>query len=129
MILMICAGLTTLASGEKTLTFVKADGTTVSFSTSGLVITYDNQVHAVINNDETSAVLDLEELNCMYFGEGGSYYPTGDVNGDGEVNIADINAVINIILGGGANDRADVNDDGEVNIADINAIINIILSN
>ena len=55
----------------------------------------------------------------------------GDVNGDGEVNIADVNAVIDIILGGNVDadtrDRADVNEDGEINIADINAVINIIL--
>ena len=52
----------------------------------------------------------------------------GDVNGDGEVNIADVNALINIILSGGSSENADVNGDGEVNIADVNAVINIILS-
>ncbi len=54
----------------------------------------------------------------------------GDVNGDGEVNIADINALIDIILCGVDNSegRADVNRDGEVNIADINAVIDIILN-
>ena len=53
----------------------------------------------------------------------------GDVNGDGEVNIADINAVIDIILGGNSsNTAADANGDGEINIADINALIDIILS-
>ena len=56
----------------------------------------------------------------------------GDVNHDGEVNIADINSIIDIILGGNPNDEmlgcADVNGDGEVNIADINAVIDIILS-
>ena len=52
---------------------------------------------------------------------------TGDVNGDGEVNIADINAVIDVILGGATNPGADVNNDGEVNIADINVVIDIIL--
>ena len=52
----------------------------------------------------------------------------GDVNGDGEVNIADVNAVIDIILSGGSSDSADVNGDGEVNIADVNAVIDIILS-
>ena len=52
----------------------------------------------------------------------------GDVNGDHEVNIADVNAVINVILGGSGNsEAADVNSDHEVNIADINLIINIIL--
>ena len=52
----------------------------------------------------------------------------GDVNGDHEVNIADINAVIGIILGGNTGSgAADVNGDGEINIADVNAIISIIL--
>ena len=51
----------------------------------------------------------------------------GDVNSDGEVNIADVNAVITAILGGMNNSACDVNKDGEVNIADVNAVINIIL--
>ena len=56
-----------------------------------------------------------------------------DVNGDGEINIADANSVIDIVVMGGNNGHsrapaADVNDDGEINIADVNAIINIILN-
>ena len=52
----------------------------------------------------------------------------GDATGDGVVDIADVNAVINIMLGK-ANiiDAADVNGDGEVDIADVNAVINIML--
>ena len=58
-----------------------------------------------------------------------SEYPRGDVNGDGEVNITDINALIDIILGGTDNSegRSDVNGDGEVNISDVNDVIDIIL--
>lgn len=52
----------------------------------------------------------------------------GDVNGDGEVNIADINAVIDMILSGNSSANGDVNNDGEVNIADINTIIDMILN-
>ena len=52
----------------------------------------------------------------------------GDVNGDGEVNIADVNAVISAILSNSATAAADVNGDSEVNIADVNALIDIILS-
>ena len=53
----------------------------------------------------------------------------GDVNGDLEVNIADVNAVIDIILeGNSSTTAADVNGDGEINIADINAVVDIILS-
>ena len=51
----------------------------------------------------------------------------GDVNGDGSVNISDVNEVINCILAGRFTPGADVNGDGSVNIADINAIINLIL--
>ena len=53
-----------------------------------------------------------------------------DVNRDGEVSIADINAIINVILD--INDdpelilRADVNDDGEVNVSDVNKVIEVI---
>jgi hypothetical protein len=52
----------------------------------------------------------------------------GDVNGDREVNIADVNAAIDIILNGSENPSGDVNGDGEINIADINAVIDIILN-
>ena len=53
----------------------------------------------------------------------------GDVNHDGEINIADVNAIINAILTltTNVNTDADVNGDGEVNIADVNAVIRLIL--
>ena len=62
-----------------------------------------------------------------------------DVNGDGEINIADANNVVVIIINGGGSGGhghapqpegeaiiGDVNGDGEVNMADVNAIISII---
>ena len=61
-----------------------------------------------------------------------------DVNGDGEVTVADANRVVVIIINGGSSGHgrsdgepvdADVNGDGEINIADINAVIDYILSN
>ena len=54
--------------------------------------------------------------------------PPRDPNGDGEINISDVSAIIDIILHAGDDAAGDVNDDGEVNIADINAIIDLILS-
>ena len=51
----------------------------------------------------------------------------GDVNCDGEINIADVNTLIEIILSGNAAGTGDVNGDGEVNIADINTLISLIL--
>ena len=54
---------------------------------------------------------------------------TGDVNQDGSVTIADVTALVNIILGksGYSSDYADVNQDGSVTIADVTALVNIIL--
>ncbi|MBR2084847.1 MAG: hypothetical protein IJ879_09695, partial [Muribaculaceae bacterium] len=63
----------------------------------------------------------------LYYSEGGGSIK-GDVNGDGEVNIADINALISMILSGQPTSSGDVNEDDEVNIADVNAVIDIILS-
>ena len=56
----------------------------------------------------------------------------GDVNCDGEVNIADVQAIISIILGFASDHatsvlvRADVDRNTEINISDINRVINII---
>ena len=56
-------------------------------------------------------------------------YVKGDVNGDGEVSIADVNCVISVILGKPDiyEGRADVNTDGEITVSDINEIIRLIL--
>ncbi|MBQ9556770.1 MAG: S8 family serine peptidase [Muribaculaceae bacterium] len=57
---------------------------------------------------------------------------SGDVDNDGEVTISDVNALLDIILGGSADSdtlrRADVNNDGEIGISDVNEIIDIILN-
>ena len=52
----------------------------------------------------------------------------GDVNGDGEISIADVNVVIDMILRGISDMSGDVNGDQEISIADINIIIDIILN-
>ena len=54
----------------------------------------------------------------------------GDLNMDNEVSIADINLIINMMLGTGQSACppivADCNGDNEVNIADVNTIIQLI---
>ena len=52
---------------------------------------------------------------------------TADVNLDGEITVADVNAVISTITTGAGDLTRDVNGDGEVSIADVNAVISIIL--
>ena len=56
----------------------------------------------------------------------------GDINGDGEVNIADFNALANMLLDGDAtidgSPAADVNGDGKIDIDDISAMIDKIVN-
>lgn len=75
-----------------------------------------------------------DDFTLYYTGEEGGPDQDipGDVNGDGEISITDINAIIDVLLGGSANNadlqrRADVNGDGEVSISDINVVIDILL--
>ena len=72
--------------------------------------------------------LAMKAFYCHYSHTSAPQGLTGDVNGDGEVNIADVNALLDHILTGVAGSAADVNADGEVNIADINAVIDLILN-
>ncbi|MBR7013035.1 MAG: dockerin type I repeat-containing protein, partial [Muribaculaceae bacterium] len=71
-----------------------------------------------------------EALVWKYFNiEGVNFMPEWcDVNGDGEVNISDVTAIIDIQLKGGVDIAGDVNGDEEVNISDINAVIDLIVS-
>lgn len=74
-----------------------------------------------MNNDFWKCFCNIIEFNPNH----------GDVNGDGEINIADINKIIDIILSDNSEDYgydADVNADREINIADINKIIDIVLN-
>lgn len=61
-------------------------------------------------------------------------YVLGDVNRDGQVTIADVTALVEIILGKDStlpykydHVAADVNEDGQVTIADVTALVNLIL--
>ena len=68
-----------------------------------------------------------EEVGRFYFTVGATS-PRGDVNGDGRVDISDINASINMMLGKIPKTPAgDVDQNGSVDISDVNAVINIML--
>ena len=119
----------TLAEAEAANTFTMADET-------GEMLVFNKFSQDVtIPNLEPSKTYTVEGFLTVYKGQL-ELYPIliddgsgleGDVNGDGEVNIADINAAIDMILKGDQSPNGDVNHDGEVNIADINAVIDIIL--
>ena len=53
----------------------------------------------------------------------------GDVDGNGKVNVSDVAALVNMILGVIPKDmdRGDVDENGKINVSDVTALINIIL--
>ena len=118
---------------------VEEDGKTYIKDETGRLQLFDQfqVMPANLNYDETHYV---EGFLTIYKGEL-EFYPIlidgidcgtkGDVNNDGEINIADINALMDLILGATADEctrwRADVNNDGEIGVADVNALIDIIL--
>lgn len=55
----------------------------------------------------------------------------GDIDGNGEVNVSDVTALINHILNAATYDSTlcDIDGNGEVNVTDITALINILLRN
>ena len=65
--------------------------------------------------------------------EYGDQWLRGDVNMDNEVTIADVTALVNMLLGTAAapseemKKNADANEDGEISVADIKAVVEIIL--
>ena len=91
----------------------------------GMGTTYDaNHI------DKTYAHIDGGASNPGYFSEKPAIL-LGDVNGDGSITIADVTALVNIILGkdtAGQYNRAaaDVNLDESITIADVTALVNII---
>ena len=60
-------------------------------------------------------------------GRGDVGHITGDVNGDNEVNVSDVTALIDMLMVGDTDLVGDINGDQDVNIADVNALIDRIL--
>lgn len=53
--------------------------------------------------------------------------PDGDVNGDGDVNIADVTALIRQVLSDNPDETGDLNGDGAVTIADVALLVSTVL--
>jgi surface protein len=79
--------------------------------------------------DHNFARIDGGHIRLGYFTEKPAII-RGDVNGDGSVNISDVTALIDLLLGGGtiSNPAADCNQDGIVNISDVTVLIDYVLS-
>ena len=55
----------------------------------------------------------------------------GDLNGDGGVNVLDVQLCVNVFLGAETDpaivSRSDVNGDGKVDVLDVQAVVNMVL--
>ena len=126
----ICASAETYSY----LKFTKTNGSTVTCSVEGLKITYDN-TNVTVTNAEGTTTIALAEVKDMYFSNDGSttpVYQLGDVNMDGDVNIADVTALIDYLLNGDDSvidlTAANVNEDNSVDISDVTHLIDMLLT-
>jgi hypothetical protein len=82
--------------------------------------------------DKTYAHIDGGTSNPGYFSEKGGTGLRGDVNGDNDVTIADVSALIDYLLTGdptGVNlAAANCNGDSDVSIADVSALIDYLFT-
>ena len=69
------------------------------------------------------SVADVTDAYLPYLDDG----VLGDLNGDNEVTLADINVLIDMILTGNMDKVGDLNGDDEVGLADVNVLIDMIL--
>ncbi|MBO7610165.1 MAG: SusF/SusE family outer membrane protein [Muribaculaceae bacterium] len=82
---------------------------------------------------EWTLAFDRENMKLVISGTWNDPTPiVGDVTGEGDVDVSDVNAVINIILNKSTQDdypgNADVTGEGTIDVSDVNTIINIILN-
>ena len=103
--------------------------------------TSSNTDVVTVNNGEVTAVAEGSAIITVAATDGSGVTATcnvtvtraegsipGDINGDSDVDVADIVAVIDHVLSVGYNASGDVNGDGSVDVADIVAVIDYVLS-
>lgn len=117
----------TTPQGDTYIEVAPNASTTVNWDRFSFTRTQPVQFRVGMVSGSKNAPCLVDDFTIYYSGELGGNV-TGDVNGDGMVDIADVNAVINAMLGkADVTAEADVNGDGTVDIADVNAVINIML--
>ncbi len=135
-LLLSVAFLTIMGASADTynyLNFVTANNQITQVSTTGLKMTF-NAGKATVTTGGQTQTINLAQMAYMEFtntqSSGGTTYLTGDVNGDGSIDVVDINILINIMLGKDTTDyegRQYVNGGTTVDVSDVNIVINLML--
>ena len=124
----------------QTVTITAAEGTTIYYTTDGTNPDAQDaeQVYTEpVTISQTATLKAIAVKGAISEAASATYTIAvstlkGDVNKDGTITIADVTALVNIILGKDTegvydHEAADVNTDGSVTIADVTALVNIIL--
>lgn len=131
--------LTTSADGGATWTPVAFNGETSQTVPANTTITLYWPVNisrrdavqyrlGMISGSKTVASF-VDNFSIYYTAKGQQIGTVGDINVDGVVNVSDVTALINKILGTAdfSDELCDINADGVVNVSDVTALINMIL--
>ncbi|MBQ3961204.1 MAG: hypothetical protein II683_05385, partial [Muribaculaceae bacterium] len=108
---------------ENTRTITGITGTSYTVENLTENATYEYKVKAIGASAESdwSNIIEVALANQPQWQQ-------GDVNHDGEVDVRDITALIDVIMNSSVNPEADVNRDGDIDVRDITALIDIIMS-
>ncbi|WP_407401004.1 leucine-rich repeat protein [Sodaliphilus sp.] len=116
-----CSALNTLTVKTKNPPTVNNADAFTTYKTTKLIVP-----QASVNTYKTTSI-----WKDFYSIQGEDSGLKGDVNGDGVVDISDVNILLNIVLGKDSASkyagRADVTGDGNIDISDVNSCINIVL--
>ena len=125
-----CSDLQTIYVGNGWSTAAVTSSTDMFKNCTSLVGGRGTTYSASNPRDKTYAHIDGGPSNPGYFTDKNAFI-LGDVNGDGEVNIADVTALITKVLRGNTNasdcPAGDINSDGTLNIADVTSLITMVL--
>ena len=90
-----------------------------------------NSLQIMMNAAEVGKQYEMhfQGLETIYNAVPADAVVAGDVDGNGTVNVSDVTALVNMILGVVPKDdvRADVDGNGTVNVSDVTALVNLIL--
>lgn len=116
----------------QTIRIMPHSETTVEFSGNYIDAEYGKQYRMVLRDpNNTSIIKPWGNLQTFKIGEPGNMVIiNGDLNGDGIIDVSDLNILIDIILGYDDEDNTidpDINSDGNVDVEDANYMLNFIL--